>query len=87
MMTKVPGVAVVQLLSRVQLFVMPWTAAHQALLSLTISWSLLKPMSIESVLPSYHLALCHPLLLLPLVFPSIRSFSNESSFCIRWPKY
>ena len=65
----------------------PWTAAHQALLSLTVSQSLPKFMSIESVMPSNHLILCHPLLLLPSVFPSIRVFSSESTVCIRWPKY
>ena len=65
----------------------PWTAAHQASLSFTIFWSLPKFMSIESVLPSNHLILCHPLLLLPSVFLSIRVFSNESSLHIRWPKY
>ena len=64
-----------------------WTAAHQAFLSFTISWSLLKLMSIESVMPSKHLILCHPLLLLPSIFPSIRVFSNESALQIRWPKY
>ena len=64
-----------------------WTAACQASLSITNSWSLLKLMSIESVMPSNHLILCHPLLLLPSVFPSIRVFSNESDLCIRWPKY
>ena len=62
----------------------PWTAAH---LSLTISWNLLKLMSIELVMSSNHLILCHPLLLLPSIFPSIRVFSNESAICIRWPKY
>ena len=77
----------VQSLSRVQLFVTPWTAAHQASLSITHSWSLLKLMSIESVMPSNHLILCHPLLLLPSVLPSIRAFSNESVLHIRWPKY
>ena len=65
----------------------PWTAAHQAPLSITNSWSLLKLMSIESVMPSKHLILCHPLLLLPSIFPSIRVFSNELALCIRWPKY
>ena len=65
----------------------PWTAAQQTSLSFTISWSLLKLMSIESVMPSSHLTLCHPLLLLPSIFPSIRVFSNESALCIRWPKY
>ena len=78
---------VVQLLSHVRIFATPWTAALQASLSFTISWSLLKFMSIESVMPSNHLILCHPLLLLPLIFPSIRVFSNESVLHIRWPKY
>ena len=78
---------VVQLLSCVQLFATPWTAACQASLSFTISWSLLKLMSIESVMPSNHLILCCPLLLLPSVFSSFRVFSNESALCIRWPKY
>ena len=64
-----------------------WTAAHQASLSFTISWSLLKLMSIESVIQSNHLILCHHLLLLPSIFPSIRVFSSESVLCIRWPKY
>ena len=77
----------VQSLSRVQLFVTPWTAARQASLSITNSQSLLKLMSIESVIPSNHLILCCPLLLLPSIFPSIRVFSNESILCIRWPKY
>ena len=77
----------VQLLSRVRLFATPWTAAHQASLSITNSWSLLKLMSIELVMPSNHLILCHPLLLPPSIFPSIRVFSNESILCIRWPKY
>ena len=76
--------AVVQLLSCVRLFAVPWTAAGQASLSITSSWSLLKLMSIESVMPSNHLILCHPLLLLPSIFPSIRVFSNESALCIRW---
>ena len=76
----------VQLLSHVQLFVTPWTAAHQASLSITNSQSLLKFMSMESMMPSSHLILCHPLLL-PSVFPSIRVFSNESALHIRWPKY
>ena len=67
--------------------VTPWTVALQAFLSFTISWSLLKLMSIESVMPSNHLILCHPLLLLPSIFPSIRVFSNESALHIRWPKY
>ena len=78
---------VVHLLSPVWLFVTPWTAALQASLSFTISWSLLKLIPIESVMPSNHLILCHPLLLLPSIFPSIRVFSNESALCIRWPKY
>ena len=75
-----------QSLSHVQLFVTPQTAAHQASLSITNSRSLLKLMSIESDMPSNHLILCHPLLLLPSIFPSIRVFSNESALCIRWPK-
>ena len=73
--------------NRVRLFTALWTAAHQASLSFTISWSLPKFMSIESVRPSSHLILCHPLLVLPSMFPSIRVFSNESAVCIRWPKY
>ena len=77
----------VQSLSRVQLFATPWTTAHQAFLSITNSQIPPKPMSIESVMPSNHLILCHPLLLLPSVFPSIRVFSNESAVPIRWPKY
>ena len=64
----------------------PWIAAHQASLSITNSQSLPKPMSIELVIPSNYLILCHPLLLLPSIFPSIRVFSNESALCIRWPK-
>ena len=80
-------VIVVQLLSRVQLFVAPWTAVSQAFLSFTICKSLLKLMSIESVMPSNHLILCCLLLLLPSIFPSIRVFSNESALSIRWPKY
>ena len=76
----------VQLLSRVRLFAIPWTAACQASLSITSSWSLLKLMSIESVMPSNHLILCHPLLLPPSILPSIRVFSNESVLHIRWPK-
>ena len=71
----------------VQLFVTPWTAARQASLSITSSWSLFKLMSIESVMPSDHLILYHLLLLLPSIFPSIRVFSNESVRPIRWPKY
>ena len=74
-------------LSRVQLFVTSWTAAHQAALSIKNSRSLLKLMSIQSVMSSNHLILCRPLLLLPSIFPSIRVFSNESALCIRWPKY
>jgi len=74
----------VQSLSRVRLFVAPWTAACQASLSITNSWSLLKLMSIELVMPSNHLILCHPLLLSPSIFPSIRVFSNESFLCIRY---
>jgi len=75
-----------QLLSHVRLFLTPWTAASQASLSIINSWSLLKLMSIESVMPSSHLTLCHPLLPLPSVFPSIRVFSNESALRIRWSK-
>ena len=71
----------------VRLFVTLWTAAHQASLSFTISWILLKLMSIELVMPSNHLILCRPLLLLPSISPIIRVFSNESALCIRWPKY
>ena len=78
---------VVQSLSHVQLFATPWTAAHQAFLSITNSWSSLKLMSIKLVMPSNHLNLCRPLLLLPSTFPSIRVFSNESALHIRWPKY
>ena len=80
-------VAVVWLLSHVQLFVTPWTEAHQASPSIINSWSLLKLMFIESVMSSNHLIFCHPLLLLPSIFPSIRVFSNESAFRITWPKY
>ena len=78
---------VVKSLSSVQLFVTLWTAAHQASLSITKSQSLLKLISIESVMPSNHLILCSPLLLLLSIFPSIRVFSNESVLHIRWPKY
>ena len=78
---------VVQLLNHVRLFATPWTAAHQASLSFTISQSLCKLTFIESVMPSNHLIPCHPLLLLPSISPSIRVFSNESALCIRWPKY
>ena len=77
----------VQLLSCVRLFATPWTAACQASLSITNSQSLLRLMSIELVMPHNHLILCHPLLLLPLIFPSIRVFFNESVLGIRWPKY
>ena len=77
----------VQSLSRVQLFVTPWTVAHQASLSINNSWSLLKLMFIESVMSSNHFILYCPLLLLPLIFPTIRVFSNESVLCMRWPKY
>ena len=77
----------VPLLSHVQLFAIPWTAAHQASLSITNSRSLLKLMSVESMMPSNHLIFCRPLLLPPSVFPSIRVFSNESVLLIRWPKY
>ena len=78
----------VQSLSRVRLFVIPWTIAHQASLSITNSWSLLKLTSIESVMPSSHLILRHPsVILLPSIFPNIRVFSNESVLCIRWPNY
>jgi len=77
----------VQSLSHVWLFVAPWIAARQASLSITNSWSPTRPMSIELVMPSNHLILCHPLLLLPLIFPSIRVFTNESALCIRWQKY
>ena len=76
-----------QSLSLVWLFVTPWTAAHQASLSITNSWSLLKLMSIESVMTSNHLILCYPLLFLPSILPSIRVFSKESVLRIRWPKY
>ena len=82
-----PLISSVQLLSCVPLFATPWTAAYQASLSITNSKSLLKLMSIESVMPSNHLILCYPLLLPPSIFPSIRVFSNESVLRIRWPKY
>ena len=81
----VPGT--VQLLICVQRFATPWTAACQASLSITNSWNLFKLMSIKSVMPSNHLILCHFLLLLPSIFPSIRVFSNKSVLLIRWPKY
>ena len=77
----------VQSLSHVQLFATPWTEAFRFSLSITNSWSLLKLMSIESVMPPNHLILCRSLLLLPSIFPSIRVFSNGSVLCIRWPKY
>ena len=76
-----------QSFSRVQLFATPWIAARQAFLSITNCWSLLKLMSTESVMPSNRLILCHPFLLPPSIFPSIRVFSNESTLSIRWPKY
>ena len=79
--------SLVQSLSHVRLFATPWTAACQASLSITKSQSLLKLTSIESVMPSNHLILCHPLLLPPSIFPNIQVFSNESALCIRWPKY
>ena len=81
------GFSSVQLLSCVQLFATPWTPAHQASLSITNSWSLLKLMSIVLVMPCSHLILCHPLLLPPSIFPSMGVFSNESVLHIRWPKY
>ena len=77
----------VQLLSRVRLYTIPWTAAHQASLSITNSCSWLKLMSIKSVIPSNHLILCYSLLLLPSILPCIRVFANESVLQIRWPKY
>ena len=77
----------IQSLGHVRLFATPWTAARQASLSITNSRSLLKLMSIESVMPSNHLIPCHLLLLPPSIFPSIRVFSNESALCLRWPKY
>ena len=77
----------VQSLSHVQLFATPWIAARQASLSITNSWSSPKLMSVESVMPSNHLILCHPLLFLPPIPPSIRVFSNESTLRMRWPKY
>ena len=74
-------------LSHVQHFVTPWTSSHQASLSITNSWSLLKLMSIKSVMPSNYLIFCRPLLFLPSIFPCIRVFSNESTLRMRWPKY
>ena len=85
-MCQVGTVAVVQSLNHAQLFVTPWTAARQASLSITNSWSLLRLMPIELVMPSNHLILCRPLLLLSSIFPSIRVFSKESVLCIRWTK-
>ena len=79
--------SVVQSFSDIRLFATPWTAARQASLFFPVSLSLLKLMSIESMMPSNHLILCRPLLLLPSIFPSIRVFSNESALHIRWPKY
>ena len=86
-MTSSGLISSVQLLSCVQLFMAPWTAAPQASLPITNSQSLLKFMPIESVMPSKHLILYHPLILLPSIFPGIRGFSNDSVLCIRWPKY
>ena len=80
-------IVVVQSISFVLLFATPWTAAHQASLSFTISWNLLKRMSTESVIPSNHLVICHPLLFPPSIIPSIRVFSNDSVLRIRWAKY
>ena len=85
--TSVQFSSVAQLLSCIRLFATPWTIAHQASLSITNSQSLLKLMSIKSVMPSNHLILCHTFLLLPSIFPSIRVFSNESALRIRWPNY
>ena len=79
--------SLVQSLSRVHLFTTPWIAAHQASVSITNSWSFLKLMPMESVMPSNHRILWHPLLLLPSIFPNIRVFSNESVYRIRWPEY
>ena len=84
---KIMIVAAVQSLNHVWLFATPWAAAHQGPLSFTISWSLLKLMSIELAMPSNHLILCRPLLILPSIFPSIRVFSSELAFHTRWPKY
>ena len=80
-------VVVIQPLSHVWLFLIPWTAAHWASLSFAISWSLFKLMSFELVMQSNHLILCHPLLLLPSIFTSTRIFSNGLALCIRWPRY
>ena len=82
-----PILSSVQSLSHVRLFATPWTTARQVSLSMTNSQSPPKPTSIESMMPSSSLMLCHPLLLLPSIFPSIRVFSSESALCIRWPKY
>ena len=87
MCTQVFQFSSVQSLSRVRLFAIPWIAARQASLSITNSWSSLRLTSIESVMPSSHLILCHSLLLLPPIPPSIRVFSNESTLRMRWPKY
>ena len=84
---KTPLGRIVQLLSHIQLFAIQWTIASQAPLYLTISWRLLKLIFIESVIPSNHLILWYPLLILPSIFPSLRVFSNELALCIRWPKY
>ena len=81
------SISSVQSLCHIRLFATPWTAAHQASLSITNSWSLLRYTSIELVMPSNHLIPCHPLLLLASIFPSISVFSNESTLCMRWPKY
>ena len=81
------SISSVHLLSCVQLYVTPWTVARQASLSITNYWNLPKLMSIESVMLSNHLILCHPLLFLSSIFPSVRVFPNESVLCIRWPKY
>ena len=86
-MFQIYSVSSVQSVSHVQLFATPWTAAPQASLSITNSWSLLKLKSINSVMPSNHFTLCHPLLLLPSIFPSIRVFSHGSVLRIRWPEY
>ena len=85
--TTLVSLSSVQSLSRVQLFVTPWTTARQASLSITNFWRLPKPVSIELVIPSHHLIFCHPFLLLPSIFPNLRVFSNESAPCITWPKY
>ena len=85
--TFITYISSVQLLSHVWLFETPWTVACQAFLSITNTQSLLKLMSIKSIMPSNHLIFCHPLHLLPSMFPSIRVFSNESILRIRWPKY